>query len=102
MARLITFLFLLHPFGCNLGPNGLSFTPRILDLVPTAHFLDRHYVFLLGRKDGYFLYTARLIPAGLGALCASLIADLARAIELIGKEPLGEPPEGPAKDLTFG
>ena len=43
------------------------------------------------------------MPEGLGALCASLRADLALANVLTGKLPFGAPPAGPQKsdDLTL-
>jgi len=41
------------------------------------------------------------MPAGLGALCASLSADLALEIVLTGKLPEGAPPEGPQKSPDF-
>ena len=57
---------------------------------------SRHY------RPGYFRWTARRIPAGRGALCASCSADFALVRVLMGKLPFGAPPLGPANDFTLG
>lgn len=60
-----------------------------------------YLLFVLGfPSDGYFLCTARLIPEGFGALWAYARAAFALLRVFMGNDPLGAPPEGPAKDLT--
>jgi len=69
----------------NLSTD-LEGLPSLTGVTPVSFLRprSRRYFFFPGRRSGYLAYTARLIPAGRGALCANFNALFARALVLIG------------------